>query len=269
MTGRIETCFEEAAKENRAALITFMVAGDPDIETSAAVLETLPKAGADMIEIGMPFSDPMADGPVIEAASKRALSGGTHVKDILQLVSNFRKENQNTPIILMGYYNPIYHYGVSEFCKDAAASGIDGMIVVDLPPEEEQELRPILAEDDLKLVRLIAPTSSEERVEKIIGSASGFVYYISFTGITGAAALDTSPLKDKLAMLRKHAKVPLVVGFGIKTAEQVKAVAAEADGVVVGSALVQKIASAKNKDDAVKAACEFVSELASGLQKPL
>ncbi|MGE0754386.1 MAG: tryptophan synthase subunit alpha [Alphaproteobacteria bacterium] len=266
-TGRIKQAFDKAASDNRAALVTFIVAGDPDIETTKAVLTALPAAGADIIEVGMPFSDPMADGPVIEAASKRALANGIRTKDILALVKSFREGDDSTPVILMGYYNPIYHYGVKDFCRDAAECGVDGMIVVDLPPEEEQEMRPLLAEDDLSLIRLIAPTSSEERVAKITKSASGFVYYISFTGITGASSLDTEPLKDKLYMLRQHTPVPVVVGFGIKTVQHVKAVAAHADGVVVGSALVQVIASANDKKDAVQAARTFVKELAGGLKK--
>lgn len=264
---RIKKMFDTTQSEKRAALITFIVAGDPDIATTRAVLDALPKSGADMIEIGMPFSDPMADGPVIESAGKRALARGVHVNDILEMVKVFRTRNDHTPIVLMGYYNPIYHFGVKDFCKDAAASGVDGIIVVDLPPEEEEEMRPHLAGDDLSLIRLIAPTSSEDRVKMITKSASGFVYYISFTGITGAASLDAAPLKGKLAMLRQHTPVPVVVGFGIKTVEHVKAVAADADGVVVGSALVQVIASAGDSKQAVKNASAFVQELASGLKK--
>lgn len=264
MTLRIKQIFDTAKAQNRAALITFIMGGDPDLQTTGELLFTLPQAGADIIEIGVPFSDPMADGPVIEAAGKRAISKGTTLKKILDTVSQFRTANTTTPIILMGYYNPIYRYGVQKFCKDAGAAGVDGLIIVDLPPEEEREITPHLEQNGLCLVRLIAPTSNDERVKKITASASGFVYYISVTGVTGAATASSIDLAAKLEALHKDIALPIVVGFGIKTAQQVKEAAKHADAVVVGSALVNVIAESKNP---VQAAGAFVMQLAAGLSR--
>ncbi len=220
---------------------------DPDAETTAALLDALPEAGADIIEIGMPFSDPMADGPVIQAAGKRALAAGATVSGILELVSGFRKKHADVPIILMGYFNPIYRYGNENFCRDAATAGVDGIILVDLPPEEDPEIRPYLDASGLNLIRLIAPTSGDERLPVLAKSASGFIYYISITGITGAKAADAGALKQQIDHLRKFTKLPIAVGFGIKTAEQVKEVAAFSDAVVVGSALVDVISQQKKR----------------------
>lgn len=264
MSTRIESTFAKLKTENRAALIPFIMGYDPDAKTSAAILDALPKAGADLIEIGMPFSDPMADGPVIEAAGHRALKAGASVAGILELVRGFRKNHPDTPIILMGYFNPIYRYGYERFCKDAAAAGVDGLILVDLPPEEEGEIKPYLDANGLKLIRLIAPTSDDKRLPTLAASASGFVYYISVTGITGAKSANVENLKSQLAHVQKFTKLPVAVGFGIKTAAQVKDVAAIADAVVVGSALVDVIAKSK---DAAKAAADFVSDLAKGLRR--
>ena len=264
MTARIKQLFEHTKAENRAALITFIMGGDPDIDTTLALLDGLSQSGADIIEIGIPFSDPMADGPVIEAAGKRAIAKGITLKKILGAVQQFRQNNNATPIILMGYYNPIYRYGVSGFCKDASAAGVDGLIIVDLPPEEELEIVPHLDATNLRLIRLVAPTSNEERMKKITASASGFVYYISVTGVTGAATAKDDDLAARLEILRKNTPLPVAVGFGIKTAEQVNAAAKHADAVVVGSALVKIIAESK---DAVSAASIFVKGLASGLGK--
>jgi tryptophan synthase alpha chain len=238
--------------------------GDPDIQTTAALLETLPAAGADIIEIGVPFSDPMADGPVIEAAGKRAIAKGTTLRSILEIVQEVRKKNNATPVILMGYYNPIYRYGVSNFCKDAGTAGVDGLIIVDLPPEEEREITTHLEQNDLRLIRLIAPTSDTERVKLITASASGFVYYISVTGVTGAATASSDDLSAKLDALHKNTALPIAVGFGIKTAEQVKTAAQHADAVVVGSALVNIIAESKNP---TQDAAAFVMQLTAGLAK--
>ncbi len=260
---RIKQTFDATKAENRAALVTFIMAGDPDIKTTEALLASLPQAGADIIEIGVPFSDPMADGPVIEAAGKRAISNGTNLRSILTTVQQFRSTNTQTPVILMGYYNPIYRYGVSNFCKDAGLAGVDGLIIVDLPPEEEREITSHLEQNNLCLVRLVAPTSDAGRITKITASASGFVYYISVTGITGAKTASSDDLAGKLGALRKQTVLPIAVGFGIKTAEHVKAAAQHADAVVVGSALVNMIAESKNP---VQDAADFVKTLASGLK---
>lgn len=264
MSERIEETFAKAKAENRAALIPFVMGFDPDEETTAALLEALPKAGADLIEIGVPFSDPMADGPVIQAAGKRALAVGATLKGILAIVEKFRKTNQGTPIILMGYYNNFYRYGVSDFCKDAKTAGVDGVIIVDLPPEEDQEVRPFLEGADIKLIRLVAPTSDDERLKLLCDSASGFIYYISITGITGAKSASAESLHTKIGHLRKFTKLPVAAGFGIKTAEQGRDAAKVADAVVVGSALVNIISKNKNP---IKAATDFVGELTKGLKR--
>jgi len=263
MSQRIEKTFEKLRAEKRAALIPFIMGYDPDVAACAAILAGLPAAGADIIEIGIPFSDPMADGPVIQAAGLRALKAGATLAGILKLVKEFRSKNTDTPIILMGYFNPIYRYGNEKFCKDATAAGVDGIILVDLPPEEEQEMRPYLDASGLKLIRLIAPTSGNDRLKLLCASASGFVYYISVTGITGAKAADTGTLKTKMAQLRQYTQLPIAVGFGIKTVEQVKQVAATSDAVVVGSALVDAISKQK---DAAAAASRFVTDLAKCLK---
>ncbi len=265
MSYRIEKRFEQLREQKRSALITFIMGGDPDAKTASDVLAALPKSGADLIEIGIPFSDPMADGPTIAAAGKRALAGGMTLAVILGMVKTFRTGDNDTPVILMGYYNPIYRYGVSKLCKDAADAGADGLIIVDLPPEEEQEIRPYMAENDLKLIRLIAPTSNEERTKTLTESASGFVYYISITGITGAGSADVGALTQRVGYLRQVTPLPIAVGFGIKTAAQVKEIAAVADAVVVGSALVEVIA--KGGKHAARDASAFVSDLAKGLKR--
>ena len=257
---RIETVFS-TLKGKRAALIPFIMGYDPDAKTSMALLEALPAAGADLIEIGMPFSDPMADGPVIQAAGLRALSAGASVSKILEMVRAFRKTNQDTPIILMGYFNPVYRYGNERFCKDAAAAGVDGIILVDLPPEEEGEIRAPLEASGLKLIRLIAPTSLEDRLPMLTQSASGFVYYISVAGITGAKSATAASLKNALHKIRTATTLPIAVGFGIKTPEQAKDVAQLADAVVVGSALVE-VLQRSGRDAAVA----FVSSLSAALK---
>lgn len=266
MSARIEKTFEKLRAEKRAALIPFVMGYDPDAKTTAAILDSLPAAGADLIEIGIPFSDPMADGPVIQAAGLRALKAGATVAKILELVREFRKKHADVPIILMGYFNPIYRYGNEKFCKDATAAGVDGIILVDLPPEEEGEMRPYLDTSGLKLIRLIAPTSGDNRLKLLSASASGFVYYISVAGITGAKSADAKELQSKVMHLRDFTKLPIAVGFGIKTAEQVKQVAACSDAVVVGSALVDIISKQKDGTESVRAAAGFVAELAKGLR---
>lgn len=264
MSERIENIFAKLRAEKRSALITFVMGYDPDAKTCEAVLDALPEAGADIIEIGMPFSDPMADGPVIQAAGLRALKSGATVKGILELVRDFRKKHAETPIILMGYFNPVYRYGCERFCKDAVAAGADGMILVDLPPEEEQEIRPHLDSTGLKLIRLIAPTSGDDRLKLLAKSASGFVYYISITGITGAKTGDPRELKSKIDHIRTFTSLPVAAGFGIKTPQQAAEAARAADAVVVGSVLVDAIAHQKDKTHAVKAAVAFVRELRHG-----
>ncbi len=264
---RIEAVFAALKKQNRAALIPFIMGYDPDRETTLAVLDALATTGADLIEIGIPFSDPMADGPVIQAAGQRALLAGAKVAKIFELVREFRKKHAEVPIILMGYFNPIYHYGNERFCKDAAAAGVDGLILVDLPPEEEQELTPFMEAVGLKLIRLVAPTSLEGRLKLLAESASGFIYYVSVTGITGAKSAVAVDLEKQIAGVRAHTKLPIAVGFGIKTAAQVKAMAAFSDAVVVGSALVDKMAQAQGKDAKVAAAKAFIAELATGLSR--
>jgi len=263
MSNRIEKTFAKCRNERRAALIPFIMGYDPDAKTSAALLDALAASGADVIEVGMPFSDPMADGPLIQAAGKRALAAGATVVGILEQVAGFRKNHPDTPIILMGYFNPIYRYGSERFCKDAVAAGVDGIIMVDLPPEEEHELRPHLNTSGLKLIRLIAPTSGDKRLPLLAKSASGFIYYISITGITGAESANVETLKNKVAQLRQFTDLPIAVGFGIKTPEQAKQVAQFADAVVVGSALVEVIA--KSGKDAVAKAGEFVQLLKKAL----
>lgn len=258
MTTRIQNTFTKLKEQKRTALIPFIMGYDPDGEASAKILAALPAAGADIIEIGMPFSDPMADGVVIQAAGIRALKAGATVSKIIAMVREFRKNNNETPIILMGYFNPVYRYGVEKFCKDAVAAGVDGIIIVDLPPEEENEIRPYLTATGLDLIRLIAPTSGDNRLKLLSESASGFVYYISITGITGAKTADSGELKTKLEHLRKFTDLPVAVGFGIKTPKQVSDAAKLADAVVVGSALVDII---HQSDDKVVAATKFIKSL--------
>jgi tryptophan synthase alpha chain len=242
MSGRIERRFAELAAARRAGLITFVCAGDPDPETSAAILGGLPAAGADLIEIGMPFSDPMADGPAIQAGSLRALGAGTTLAGTLALVRAFRARDDATPLILMGYYNPIYSYGGERFLDDAKSAGVDGLIIVDLPPEEDDELcLPALARD-LCFIRLATPTTDERRLPKVLANTRGFIYYVSITGITGAGAPVALQVQAAVARLRRHTDLPVAVGFGIRTPEQAGEIAAAADAVVVGSALVDRIA---------------------------
>ena len=256
MSKRIEQVFTK----KRAALIPFIMGYDPDLETSKKILAALPAAGADIIEIGIPFSEPMADGVVIQAAGLRALKAGANVAGVIELVRDFRKNNNKTPIILMGYFNPIYRYGTEKFCNDAVAAGVDGVIIVDLPPEEESEIRPYLKASGLDLIRLIAPTSNDKRLTLLADSASGFVYYISVAGITGDKSAETSSLTNQVENVRKFTKLPIAVGFGIKTKQQVQEISAFSDAVVVGSALVDAIHKA---DDKVATASNFIRSLAS------
>ncbi|MEZ5850578.1 MAG: tryptophan synthase subunit alpha [Hyphomicrobiaceae bacterium] len=241
METRIDRRFAELKKEGRAALVTFLTAGDPDLETSRKILMGLPKAGADIIELGMPFSDPMADGPAIQASSQRALASGMTLAKTLALVREFRAKDDTTPIVLMGYYNPIYVYPGERFLDEAKAAGVDGLIVVDLPPEADDELCLPAMTRGINFIRLATPTTDNKRLPAVIANTSGFVYYVSITGITGSAAPDVEDVRKQVARIKRSAKLPVAVGFGVRTPEQVRDIGKGADGVVVGSALVNAI----------------------------
>jgi tryptophan synthase alpha chain len=266
---RIERRFAMLKNEGRTALVTFVTAGDPDYDTSLRIISGLPGAGADVIEIGMPFSDPMADGPPIQASGLRALKGGQNMKKTLQLVRDIRKTDGETPIVLMGYYNPIYVYGNERFLDDAVAAGVDGLIVVDVPPEADDELCiPALARG-LNFIRLATPTTDDRRLPAVLNNTSGFVYYVSILGITGTASPDTTKVRTAVARIKGHTTLPVAVGFGVKTAAQAAALGKTADGVVVGSALVNAIAGSldpagKAQAGTPKAVLGLVAELAGG-----
>ncbi len=247
---RIEARFAELRSAGRGGLVTFLTAGDPDYELSREILFGLPKAGADLIELGMAFTDPMADGPAIQRSSRRALDGGITLARTVELVAEFRQVDETTPIILMGYYNPIHHQGVASFLADARAAGVDGLIVVDLPPEEDAELCLPTLEAGLSFIRLATPTTDDKRLPAVLANTSGFVYYVSYTGITGARAIDEAVVEEALARLARHTDLPLAVGFGIREPDQARAIARMADAVVVGSALVDVIAKAVDADGA-------------------
>lgn len=271
MSTRIEKRFAALKKEGRAALVTFTMAGDPDYETSLAIAKALPKAGADIIELGMPFTDPMADGPAIQAAGLRALKSGQGMTKTLAMVREFRKGDDETPIVLMGYYNPIYIYGNDRFLADAKAAGVDGLIVVDLPPEEDEELCLPALKAGLSFIRLATPTTDDKRLPTVLTNTSGFVYYVSITGITGAAAPDTANVTTAVARIKRHTKLPVAVGFGVKTAEHARAIAEGADGVVVGSALIDVLRqnldrNGKPGPGAVNAVTKLVSALAQDVR---
>jgi len=271
MTTRIERRFAALKKEGRAALVTFTMAGDPDSKTSLALAKALPKAGADLIEFGMPFTDPMADGPAIQAAGQRALKSGQRMTKTLALVRDFRKTDDDTPIVLMGYYNPIYIYGVDKFLVDAKAAGIDGLIVVDLPPEEDEELCLPALKAGLNFIRLATPTTDDKRLPAVLANTSGFVYYVSITGITGSAVPNADKVAAAVARIKRHTDLPVAVGFGVKNAARARAIAQGADGVVVGSALVEALRASLNKDGkarpgTVKAVTKLVAELAKGVR---
>jgi tryptophan synthase alpha chain len=270
MKDRIEKRFAKAKAEGRAALVTFVMAGDPDPAVSLEILKALPKAGADVIEVGMPFSDPMADGPAIQAAGLRALHAGMTLHGVLKIVADFRKEDADTPIILMGYYNPIYVYGVDKFLADAKAAGADGMIVVDLPPEEDEELCLPALKAGLSFIRLATPTTDDARLPAVLANTSGFVYYVSITGITGAARPDYSHVATAVKRIKGHTELPVAVGFGVKDAAAAREIAQNADGVVVGSALIDALArtlDAKGHGGpaTVAAVGKLAGELAAGV----
>jgi tryptophan synthase alpha chain len=268
---RIERRFQALKAEGRAGLVTFLTAGDPDLATAEALLARLPAAGVDLIEWGMPFSDPMADGPAIQAAGLRALQAGTKLAQILAAVARFRTSDDATPIVLMGYYNPLFRYGVDRYCTDAVAAGVDGIIIVDLPPEESDELTPQARAAGLDFIRLTAPTSDDARLPRVLASASGFIYHVAIAGITGTRSAEPADVAQAVARLKRHTDLPVAVGFGIKTPEQAAAIARVADAAVVGSVLVETIArhldiDGKAVPGLVDAVVAQVSTLAAGVR---
>ncbi len=272
MTTRIDRRFAKCAAEGRAALVTFVMCGDPDLDTSLALIKALPGAGADVLEIGMPFTDPMADGPSIQAAGLRALKGGGSMRKTLRVVSDFRKGDADTPIVLMGYYNPIYVYGVDRFLTDAKDAGVDGLIIVDLPPEEDAELCVPALKAGVNFIRLATPTTDENRLPTVLRNTSGFVYYVSINGITGAAIPDYSKVASAVSRIKKHTSLPVAVGFGVKNAQSASEIAAHADGVVVGSALIDALKNSLDENDratsgTVEAVAALVREIASGVKR--
>jgi tryptophan synthase alpha chain len=271
VTTRIDVRFAELKKQGRSAFVTFLMAGDPDPKTSLDVIKALPKAGADLIEIGMPFTDPMADGPTIQAAGLRALKAGMTLKKTLELVRGFRREDDSTPLVLMGYYNPIYIYGVDKFTVDAKRAGVDGLIIVDLPPEEDNELCLPAMKAGLNFIRLAAPTTDDKRLPAVLANTSGFVYYVSVNGITGSASADTEVVGQAVSRIKRHTDLPVCVGFGIRTPENARGIAETADGAVVGTALVDALRGsldAENRATAktVGAVADLVASLAQGVR---
>ena len=271
MTTRIDARFAELKKQDRAAFITFLMAGDPDPATSLAIIKALPKAGADIIEIGMPFTDPMADGPAIQAAGLRALKAGMTLKKTLAMVREFRTGDAATPLVLMGYYNPIYIYGVDKFLTDAKSAGVDGLIIVDLPPEEDTELCLPAMRAGLNFIRLATPTTDDKRLPAVLANTSGFVYYVSITGITGSASADTAVVGEAVARIKRHTQLPVCVGFGIRTPEAACGIAQHADGAVVGTALVDALrgsldAEGRATATTVGAVADLTASLAQGVR---
>ena len=269
MTARMDKRFAALKAEGRPALVTYFMGGDPDYETSLGIMKALPEAGADVIELGMPFSDPMADGPAIQLAGQRALKAGQTLKKTLQLAADFRKVDADTPIVMMGYYNPIYIYGVEKFLDDAIAAGIDGLIVVDLPPEMDDELCIPAIRKGINFIRLATPTTDDKRLPTVLKNTTGFVYYVSMNGITGSALPDPSLVSGAVKRIKEHTELPVCVGFGVKTAEHAKLIGAAADGVVVGTAIVNQIATSLSKDgkatpDTIQAVATLVRGLSTG-----
>ncbi|MBI1776042.1 MAG: tryptophan synthase subunit alpha [Proteobacteria bacterium] len=272
MSGRIARKFAALKAEERGGLVVFVTAGDPNAETSLALIKGLPAAGADLIELGMPFTDPMADGPAIQASSLRALKAGASLRSVLELVGAFRKGDDTTPIVLMGYFNPIYSYGVERFLADALGAGVDGLIIVDLPPEEDDELCLPALEAGLAFIRLATPTTDDRRLPKVLTHTAGFVYYVAITGITGTAAADVVAVTRSVTRLRRATALPIAVGFGIRTPEQAAAIARVADAAVVGTAVVQTVAdnldqAGRPKPGLIDAVLGLVSALAAGVRR--
>ncbi|KWV57505.1 tryptophan synthase subunit alpha [Bradyrhizobium macuxiense] len=271
MTTRIDAKFAELKKAGRSAFVTFVMAGDPDAKTSLDVIKALPKAGADIIELGMPFTDPMADGPSIQAAGLRALKGGMTLRKTLEMVRGFREGDNTTPIVLMGYYNPIYIYGVETFLADAKGAGVDGLIIVDLPPEEDTELCIPAMKAGLNFIRLATPTTDDKRLPAVLANTSGFVYYVAVTGITGSAAADSKVVGEAVARIKRHTDLPICVGFGIRTPETARAIAERANGSVVGTALVDALkgsldAEGRATAKTVTAVADLAAALAQGVR---
>jgi tryptophan synthase alpha chain len=270
MTQRMDKRFADLKAEGRPALVTYFMGGDPDFETSLEIMKALPAAGSDVIELGMPFSDPMADGPAIQLAGQRSLKAGQTLIKTIDMARKFREHDQATPIVLMGYYNPIYIYGVEKFLDDALAAGIDGLIVVDLPPEMDDELCLPARSRDINFIRLATPTTDERRLPKVLQNTSGFVYYVSMNGITGSALPDPTKVAGAVNRIKAHTDLPICVGFGVKTAEHARLIGANADGVVVGTAIVNQVALSLTKDgqataDTVQSVVTLVRGLASGV----
>lgn len=264
---RIGRRFAALRSQQRAGLVAFITAGDPDFDRGLAILNGLPEAGADVIELGMPFTDPMADGPAIQAAGLRALKSGQTMVRTLEMVRRFRETESDTPVVLMGYFNPIFIYGVDRFLKDAIAAGVDGLIIVDLPPEEDQELCLPALRAGVNFIRLATPTTDDGRLPTVLRNTSGFLYYVSITGITGAGSAEDAAVADAVARLKRHTDLPVAVGFGIKTPEQAAAVARHADAAVVGSAIVERVRQAEDNDtDPVAAVLDLVTALSTGVR---
>lgn len=269
---RLDMTFKHLSERNSKAFLTFISAGDPDPITSLEIMKGLPGAGADIIELGMPFTDPMADGPSIQASSQRALKAGMTLKGTLDMVRQFRNHNDQTPIVLMGYYNPVYIYGVDAFIHDAKQVGVDGLIIVDLPPEEDDELCIPALESGLNFIRLATPTTDDARLPEVLANTSGFVYYVSITGITGSASPELHAVEEAVARVKRHTDLPVAVGFGIRTADQAEAIASVADGAVIGSALVDIIADSldsqeRKTPETVVKTLKKAKELADGIKR--
>ncbi len=263
---RLQTRFAELKQQNRAALVTFITGGDPDYATSLTILKGLPAAGADVIELGMPFTDPMADGPAIQLANIRALAAKQTLAKTLQMVREFRAEDQSTPLVLMGYFNPIHYYGVPRFIEDAKAAGVDGLIVVDLPPEHNEDLCDPAQAAGIDFIRLTTPTTDDHRLPTVLNGSSGFVYYVSVAGVTGSGSATLEHVEQAVACLRRHTDLPISIGFGIRTPEHAATIARLADGVVVGSALIDQIANAANSQQAIDGVLGLCRELADGVR---
>jgi tryptophan synthase alpha chain len=271
VTTRIDARFAELRREGRSAFITFLMAGDPDPATSLDIIKALPKAGSDIIEIGMPFTDPMADGPAIQAAGLRALKAGMTLRKTLDMVRAFRKGDDATPLVLMGYYNPIYIYGVDQFLTDAKSAGVDGLIIVDLPPEEDTELCLPAMKAGLNFIRLATPTTDDKRLPAVLANTSGFVYYVSITGITGSASANAATVGEAVGRIKRHTKLPVCVGFGIRTPEAARGIAQNADGAVVGTALVEALRASLDAEGratakTVSAVADLAASLAQGVR---